>query len=116
MRSRCGVTHKRLLSHVPACSRYPVYIPKEKDMRYLVEISLQQTPTQEILELLPAESAHGKKFDESGAREALYVSATEVKAWQVYQAGSKDEVRRIVESFPLTRFCSVNIIELRDQA
>lgn len=83
-------------------------------MRYLVEIALNGAPTQEVLELLPAESAHGRQFDESGVREALYVSAADVKAWQIYQADSADDVKRIVDGFPLTRFCTVSITELRD--
>jgi muconolactone delta-isomerase len=83
-------------------------------MRYLVEISLKEPPTQEILSLLPEESAHGKQFDESGVREALYVSAADVKAWQIYRADNKEDVASIVDSFPLTRFCTVNITELRE--
>lgn len=82
-------------------------------MRFLVEIALKQPPTQEIFELIPAETAHGKQFDTSGVREALYVSNHDVKAWQVYRAATQDEVERIVESFPLTKFCNVKITELR---
>ena len=82
-------------------------------MRFFVEVALKQPPTQEIFDLIPAETAHGQQFDASGVREALYVSAQEVKAWQIYRADSKTEVERIVASFPLTRFCNVSISELR---
>jgi muconolactone delta-isomerase len=83
-------------------------------MRYLVEIAIKQPPTQEILALIPKETAHGKQFDTSGVRDALYVSAEGLKAWQVYNAESKAEVETIVGSFPLTPFCSVMISELRE--
>jgi muconolactone delta-isomerase len=83
-------------------------------MRYLVEVSLKQTPTQEILNLLAEESAHGKQYDDAGIREALYVSAADVKAWQIYRADSKEDVASIVDSFPLSKFCTVVITELRD--
>jgi muconolactone delta-isomerase len=83
-------------------------------MRYLVEVTLKQPPTPEILSLLPAETAHGQQFDESGVREALFVAQREVKAWQIYRADSQAEVERIVESFPLTKFCNVSISELRE--
>ena len=82
-------------------------------MRFFVEVSLKEAPTPEVLELLPVEVEHGKMFDESGVREALYVSAEAVKAWQIYRAESREEVERIVASFPLTRFCDVTISELR---
>jgi muconolactone delta-isomerase len=83
-------------------------------MRYLVEVALKQPPTPEIFNLLPAESAHGKQFDDAGVREALYVSSQDVRAWQIYRAETQEEVERIVESFPLTKFCNVKITELRD--
>ena len=82
-------------------------------MRYLVEVTLKEAPTPEILSILPAESAHGRQFDESGVREALFVSANEIKAWQIYRAEARAEVERIVDSFPLTAFCNVAISELR---
>lgn len=85
-------------------------------MRYLVEVQLKGAPTPEILSLLPAESAHGQQFDAAGVREALYVSAGQIRAWQIYRADSQVEVEKIVRSFPLTPFCEVNISELREPA
>lgn len=86
---------------------------KEVDVRYLVEVTLKHLPTPEILSMLPAESAHGRQFDESGVREALYVASSEVKAWEIFRAESQAEVERIVGSFPMTPFCNVKISELR---
>lgn len=83
-------------------------------MRFLVEVALKQPPTPEIFELLPAETAHGKQFDATGVREALYISSQDVRAWQIYRAATHDEVERIVKSFPLTKFCKVTITALRE--
>jgi muconolactone delta-isomerase len=82
-------------------------------MRFLVEITLPQVPTPEILALIPAEIEHGKRFDAEGIREALFVSAQQTKAWQVYRADSEASLQRIIASFPLTPFCAVTITQLR---
>jgi muconolactone delta-isomerase len=82
-------------------------------MRFLVEIALPDMPTPEILALIPAEIEHGKRLDAEGIREALFVSAQQTKAWQVYQADSEAALERIIAGFPLTPFCGVTITQLR---
>jgi muconolactone delta-isomerase len=84
------------------------------NMRFLVEIALPQVPTPEILALIPAEIEHGKRLDAEGIREALFVSAQQTKAWQIYRADSEDSLQRIIAGFPLTPFCGVTITQLRN--
>lgn len=83
------------------------------NMRFLVEIALPQVPTPEILALIPAEIAHGKRLDAEGVREALFVSAQQTKAWQIYHAESEASLERIIAGFPLTPFCAVTITQLQ---
>lgn len=83
-------------------------------MRFLVEVALKRPPTPEILALIPAETAHGKTFDERGLREALYVADDNTKAWQIYRVQNRQELEGIIESFPLTPHMAVHITEIHE--
>ena len=85
-------------------------------MQFLVEIKFNQALTDEMIALLPAETARGKELDAAGSRLALYLAADMSAAWQVYQAESLAEVQEMVDSFPLTRFITATIIPLQPAA
>jgi len=85
-------------------------------MQFLVEIKYTQALTDEMIALIPAESARGKELDAAGSRLALYLAADLSAAWQVYQAESLAEVQEMVDSFPLARFVTANIIPLQTPA
>jgi muconolactone delta-isomerase len=84
-------------------------------MRFMVETTFRDAPTPEALALIPAEIEHGKRLDAAGKREALLVSGSQTKAWQVFRAESQAQVERIVSTFPLYRFFAVTITELREE-
>jgi muconolactone delta-isomerase len=69
--------------------------------------------TDEMLALLPAETARGKELDAAGSHLALYLAADLSTAWQVYQAEALAEVQEMVASFPLSRFVTSTIIPLQ---
>lgn len=83
-------------------------------MRFLVESAFKQTPTQEILALIPAEIARGNELDAQGIRLKLYVAADQSRAWQVYQSDSQTAVQAAVESLPLHPYLNVTITALAD--
>jgi muconolactone delta-isomerase len=82
-------------------------------MRFIVEVALPDAPTPEVLALIPLEIEHGRRLDAQGVREALFVSATQTKAWQIYRAESQIALERIIDAFPLTRFSTITITELQ---
>ena len=82
-------------------------------MQFLVEIRSMLVMTDEIMALIPAESARGKELDAAGKRLALYIAADQSVVWQVYEADSLAEVQEILDSFPLTRFVTPTITPLQ---
>ena len=85
-------------------------------MQFLVETKMTQALTDEMIALIPAETARGKELDAAGSRLALYIAADFSAAWQVYQADSLAEVQEMVDSFPLSRFVPATIIPLQTAA
>ena len=85
-------------------------------MQFMVEIKYTQALTDEMIALIPAESARGRELDAAGSRLALYLAADLSSAWQIYQAESLAEVQAMVDSFPLARFVTANIIPLQTAA
>jgi muconolactone delta-isomerase len=83
-------------------------------MRFLVETTFKQAPTEEVLALIPAEVEHGKILDAQGVREQLYVAADMSGAWQIYQSESLAAVRALVETFPLSPYLKATITPLAE--
>ena len=81
-------------------------------MRFMVESGLNVPPTPEILALIPAESAHGEELDAQGLRERLYLAADMSRAWQVFNAASREEVEALLQSFPLAPYTASTITVL----
>lgn len=85
-------------------------------MQFMVEMKYTQALTEEMIALIPAESARGKELDAAGSRLALYLAADLSSAWQVYQANTLAEVQEMIDSFPLSRFVAATITPLQDAA
>ena len=83
-------------------------------MRFLVETTFKQPPTEDVLALIPAEVEHGKILDAQGLREQLYVAADMSGAWQVYRGESLDAVRALVATFPLYPYLNTTITPLAE--
>ncbi len=81
-------------------------------MRFMVEGTPKQALTNEILALLPAETARGKELDAQGLRSAIYVAADFSKAWQIYTADAREDVQRALESLPLYEATAYTITPL----
>jgi muconolactone delta-isomerase len=83
-------------------------------MRFLVETRFKQALTDELMALIPAETARGKELDAQGIRLALYVAADLSAAWQVLQADSVADVQKVMETFPLHPFSIDTITPLME--
>ncbi len=70
-------------------------------MRFMVESTPTQPLTDELLALVPAETARGQELDAAGLRHAFYLAADWSKSWQLFAADSVEEVERARASLPL---------------
>lgn len=84
-------------------------------MRFMVEGSANQAVTNEMLALLPAETARGKELDAQGLRSAIYYAADLSKVWQVFMAATQAEVESALESLPLYAATNYTITPLADE-
>jgi muconolactone delta-isomerase len=81
-------------------------------MRFMVESTFNQVPTDDILALIPAEIAHGKELDARGVRDRLYIAADQSGAWQVFEVESREALQDILTGFPLYPFLAFKVTEL----
>jgi muconolactone delta-isomerase len=82
----------------------------------MVESRFIAAPTPEVLALLPDEQARGRELDAAGVRRHLFVAADNSASWQVYELASREEVNRVVESFPFHPYMTETITDLADVA
>jgi muconolactone delta-isomerase len=83
-------------------------------MRFIVETTLKQAPTDEVLALIPAESEHGRMLDAQGHREQLYLAADQSKGWQIFRGETLEDVQALMATFPLYPFMNVTITPLAE--
>ncbi len=83
-------------------------------MRFMVESSLKQAPTPEVLALIPAETARGKELDAQGIRLKLYVAADQSRVWQLFQSDSQAAVQTALASLPLHPYVNTTITPLAE--
>lgn len=83
-------------------------------MRFMVESSLKQAPTPEVLALIPAETARGKELDAQGIRVKLYVAADQSRVWQLFQSESQAAVQAALASLPLHSYVNTTITLLAE--
>jgi muconolactone delta-isomerase len=79
---------------------------------FLVESRFNAAPTEEILAMLPAEQARGRELDATGVRRHLFLAADNSGSWQVLELGSREEVDRVMESFPFHPYMTEKVTEL----
>ncbi|MBA3944142.1 MAG: hypothetical protein H0X37_06210 [Herpetosiphonaceae bacterium] len=86
-------------------------------MKFMVEGTLAQALTPELMALVPAETARGKELDAQGLRTAFSTAADYSKFWQTFVADTREEVQRALESLALYHVMTYTIIALApDQA
>ncbi len=83
-------------------------------MLFMVEGTPKQALTDELMALLPAETARGQDLDAQGVRQARHLAADWSKVWQIFAADSLDEVQHALESLPLYHVTAYSITPLAD--
>jgi muconolactone delta-isomerase len=83
-------------------------------MRFMVHGTPKQALTDDIIALLPAETARGQELDASGLRVARYLAADNSMIWQVFEAASAEEVQGVLETLPLYHATAYTITSLAD--
>ena len=80
----------------------------------MVQGQFAGAPTPEVLALIPAETARGLELDAQGVRLHVFIAADLSGGWQIYEVGSRDELDRLLASFPLHSHQTETITQLRD--
>ncbi len=83
-------------------------------MRFMVESTPTQPLTDELLAVVPAETARGRELDAPGLRHAFYLAADWSKGWQIFAADSMKEVQRTLTSLPLAHVTQNTITPLAE--
>ncbi len=83
-------------------------------MLFMVEGTPKQALTDELMALLPAETARGQDLDAHRVRQARHLAADWSKVWQIFVADSLDEVQHALESLPLYHVTAYTITPLAD--
>jgi muconolactone delta-isomerase len=83
-------------------------------MQFMVEVRLATAPTPEILALLPAETANGERLDAEGIRKHFFLAADQSVGWQVFDVESRDQLERMLASFPLHPYVSATVTQLME--
>jgi muconolactone delta-isomerase len=84
-------------------------------MRFMVESTSTHALTDDLLALVPAETARGQELDAQGLRHAFYLAADWSRSWQIFEADSVEEVHRALASLPLAQVTHNTITPLAEQ-
>ena len=81
-------------------------------MKFMVQGSMREPPTAEILALIPAETTAGEALDRQGRRVAFYFAADGSTAWQVYDVESEAALWEALSTLPMTPFVDYRVTAL----
>ena len=85
-------------------------------MRFLIKASFIAPPTQEVLDLIPAEQTRIKELMTQGVVEAVYAAADKSGAWGVWNRDSLADVEELHKTLPLHDYMKSEITLLADPA
>ena len=87
-------------------------------MRFMVKITWNQTPTEDIMALMPAEQQKGMELAEEGIAEAAYMAADQSpegwSAWAVWNCESQDALDEVVKTLPMHKFFNYDVTLLAE--
>jgi muconolactone delta-isomerase len=84
--------------------------------KVLATMTFDRNRSAEIMARVPAEQARIRELIAQGIVEALYLAATQDRAWLLIRAETQDEARRVVESLPLYELAAVELAEVSAQS
>ncbi|MCB0651016.1 MAG: hypothetical protein KDC85_07050 [Saprospiraceae bacterium] len=77
--------------------------------QYMVDFTMVGSVTEEFLDLIPYQRVVVNKLFQQGKLVNYALSAEKAKLWAIFNADSENEVRKMVNSFPLSKFMDVEI-------
>jgi muconolactone delta-isomerase len=83
-------------------------------MRFLLKLTLNGAPSEEIMARLPAEKRRGRELAGQGIREALYVAADRSATWTVWNCASREVLDELAKTMPLYEFWNIEVTPLAD--
>ena len=83
-------------------------------MKFMVTVTFNQKPNDELRALIPAEQSRIKELVAQGVMQNGYMAASRSKIWLIMQAASQDVVQAALESLPLYKFMNVEITPLAE--
>ena len=83
-------------------------------MKFMVTVTFNQKPNDELRALIPAEQSRIKELVAQGVMQNGYMAASRSKIWLIMQAESQDVVQAALESLPLYKFMNVEITPLAE--
>jgi muconolactone delta-isomerase len=84
-------------------------------MRFMLKLTLNRPPSEEIMALLPSEQRRGEELAEQGIREAVYVAADRSTSWTVWNCASQEVVEELTKTLPLYEFWNIESTRLTDE-
>lgn len=84
-------------------------------MRFLLKLTLNQPPSEEIMALIPVEQSRGKALAEKGIREAVYVAADRSAVWTVWNCDSREVLEEAIKTLPMYEFWNIEVTQLADE-
>ena len=83
-------------------------------MKFMVTVTFNQKPNDELRALIPAEQSRIKELVTQGVMQNGYMAASRSKIWLIMQGESQDVVQAALESLPLYKFMNVEITPLAE--
>lgn len=84
-------------------------------MRFMLKLTLDRSPSEEIMALIPAEQRRGKELAEQGIREAVYVAADRSAIWTILNCDSRENLEEVIKTLPLYEFWNIEVTQLADE-
>ena len=80
--------------------------------QYMFIFTLPGELGEEFVSLIPRQRAHINRLLEEGVVRSYTLALDRSKLWAIIEGKSEEEVRKIVDQFPLRKFVEVAIVEL----
>ena len=83
-------------------------------MKFMVTVTFNQKPNDELRALIPAEQSRIKELVTQGVMQNGYMAAGRSKIWLIMQGESQDIVQAALKLLPLYKFMNVEITPLAE--
>jgi muconolactone delta-isomerase len=88
---------------------------REDNMRFLLKLTLNRPPSEEIMARIPAEQRRGVELAEQAVREAVYIAADRSAVWTVWNCDSQEVLDEATKTLSLYQFWNIEVTQLADE-